>query len=394
MSGDLASIISDITDAFGAITASAAVDFPVTAVQTTPLPAATDGLAEATLTSTDSIALTDAGSPTTGAPTDTSTGVASDSPSSPSLPAIPLSSPTVVATTDTDTQTSTPADSSSFTPTATSNVNLTAGSTLPPSPNHNLIIGIAAGVSLLVALVLIYFITRVVRTRRRRRQHQLDHALDASFNRTMSSAPRAVAFPAMDVESGDARSRSMTISSEKSAGSLSQPPLEHYYTYDRPQLNDYASHEYPTAVAPPMAAPRAPEPAFMEPVQIVQAQRGHHYPVPSHAHSVHSHSATIHGRSPSPGQAQAYLTRYPTTATTTAHSALSPTADIHPLSPLPNPYGEPEVEVEGRFAGYRPTLGLVPPPPPLPRDASRLVAEHGRGHLSPVSPALPNPYGE
>ncbi|KAJ7762118.1 hypothetical protein B0H16DRAFT_1529727 [Mycena metata] len=368
MSGVLTSIIGDITDAFP----------PASAIG--PLAPASTTLAgqTATVLGANPVftlhTLPGPGPPPTTeiSSTASQTGVPTDSSSSTSLLPTSTSSPTLDQATEIPTSTK-----ASFTPTSTANVNLSANSATSFIKTHAVIIGVAAGLGLLVALLLIYVITRAVRTRRQRR---LDHELDVSFDQlehtrrtigaTRNISPRGM--PSMD-------DKSHSLYSDKS--SYPQPPLEHYqYSYDLPQSNDLAPREYVSDVgAAELGAAsstmRRPEPALTGQLQTVQAYGS--MPAQSLVRA-QSQSAAVYGRSPSPGQ---YLSPYPPPGFTQP-PGLSLTTDM-PLLPLPNPYGDHD--------GNGPSYVSPVPPPSSP---STLSAEMSPPAYNPRSPGLPNPYGE
>ncbi|KAJ7019243.1 hypothetical protein C8F04DRAFT_350536 [Mycena alexandri] len=246
----------------------------------------------------------------------------------------PPATDTATAAPQTQFQTTTHLVSASVTPSSIPNINLAASSNTPFFQNTAAVAGVFSALGVLVILVLIYSITRCVKSRRRR---LLDRELAISF------APDNLHGHA----AGDVATHRRMPSVETTASShdgysgytgtsyYTQPPVAHQeqYNYGFPQF-DYASNGYyagagggsgAIAVGPPPPAARG----FLGGPQMAQAQQYNAAPLTSRAPAQRA--------SPPPRD---YISNYTTPPVSAESMGLSPTSNIPLSPPLPNPHGE------------------------------------------------------
>ncbi|KAF7346826.1 hypothetical protein MSAN_01821700 [Mycena sanguinolenta] len=287
------------------------------------------------------------------------------------------------------------------------------------SSSRPVVIGVFAGVAVLLVLLLACLIT-CLRSHRRERQRQeremkLDREIDASYSATMKQGAESWHPPA-PLNSGMTHSRANSTYSTVSEASGShpayaQPPIpvtQQQQNYNAPpQRDDEAlTAKLSVAVRGTMVEP-----------QIMQPQQARTHSPPVHAHSVSLHakrpsqSADILLSEPQPAAQPLptiYLSHYalsPLPADAASVPYTSPTAEM-PITPtsFPNPFELPQEQQrdQGKAKGMRPPsaallspgdMPITPTPFPNPFDEPQLHAKQV-SPTTPVSPAptLPNPY--
>ncbi|KAJ7041626.1 hypothetical protein C8F04DRAFT_1252946 [Mycena alexandri] len=238
----------------------------------------------------------------------------------------PPATDTATAAPQTQFQTTTQLVSASVTPSSIPNINLAASSNTPFFQNTAAVAGVFSALGVLVILVLIYSITRCVKSRRRR---LLDRELAISF------APDNLHGHAAGDVTTHRRMPSVETTASSHDGYYTQPPVSHQeqYNYGFPQF-DYASNGYyagagggsgAVAVGPPPPAARG----FLGGPQMAQAQQYNAAPLTSRAPAQRA--------SPPPRD---YISNYTTPPVSAESMGLSPTSNIPLSPPLPNPHGE------------------------------------------------------